>query len=56
MMRDGAVNRLSQPSGEALMRAQRCARLRGQMMVLPMKLLLIEDNVAMQTTLQRSFE
>jgi two-component system, OmpR family, response regulator TctD len=50
------VNRLSETLGETLMRRRlgplRCRPAK----VMAMKLLLVEDNAAMQTTLQRSFE
>jgi two-component system, OmpR family, response regulator TctD len=51
MLDSCAVNRLSVTSGETRVR-----RAANQRLPLPMKLLLIEDNPAMQTTLQRSFE
>ncbi len=51
------VNRLSKTLGETLMaRGAGSAAPRQAAKVAPMKLLLVEDNVAMQTTLQRTFE
>ena len=54
-MRDGALWGC-QTAVDALKRNPHCAVWRRSIIRAPMKLLLVEENAAMQTTLQRSFE
>jgi two-component system, OmpR family, response regulator TctD len=59
MVVSGPVNRLSVGSGQTLCRRPAPGRPRASLRLIigpSMKLLLIEDNLAMQTSLQRSFE